>query len=112
MSKPISLALVGIGKIARDQHIPSITGNPAFRLDAAVSRHGRVNGIENFEDFDAFLKARPDVTAVSLCTPPRSPFRHGCKGDRRRPRRASGKTTGTPPSAKPRHWPRSLVPPV
>lgn len=74
MSKPISLALVGIGKIARDQHIPSIAGNPAFRLDAAVSRHGRVNGIENFEDFDAFLKARPDVTAVSLCTPPEVRF--------------------------------------
>ncbi|MCL6707747.1 Gfo/Idh/MocA family oxidoreductase [Pseudomonas sp. R2.Fl] len=70
MSKPISLALVGIGKIARDQHIPSIAGNPAFRLDAAVSRHGRVDGVENFGDFDDFLKARPDVTAVSLCTPP------------------------------------------
>lgn len=70
MSNPISLALVGIGKIARDQHIPSIAGNPAFRLDAAVSRHGRVEGVENFDDFGRFLAARPDVQAVALCTPP------------------------------------------
>ncbi|MBR0554074.1 Gfo/Idh/MocA family oxidoreductase [Ciceribacter sp. L1K23] len=72
--KPVSLALVGVGKIARDQHIPSIAGNTAFKLDAAVSRHGRIEGVENFTDFDEFLKSRPDVTAVSLCTPPEVRF--------------------------------------
>ena len=30
------LALVGIGKIARDQHIPAIAGNPDWQLEAAV----------------------------------------------------------------------------
>lgn len=74
MMKPVSLAIVGVGKIARDQHIPSIAGNPAFKLEAAVSRHGRIEGVENFTDFDEFLKARPDVTAVSLCTPPEVRF--------------------------------------
>ncbi|MBP1853032.1 Gfo/Idh/MocA family protein [Rhizobium halophytocola] len=74
MTDPISLALVGVGKIARDQHIPSIAGNDAFRLEAAVSRHGRVDDVENFTDFDEFLKARPDVKAVSLCTPPEVRF--------------------------------------
>ncbi len=74
MSKRISLALVGIGKIARDQHIPSIAGGEDFELAAAVSRHGKIDGVENFEDFDTFLKARPDVHAVSLCTPPEVRF--------------------------------------
>lgn len=66
----IPVALVGIGKIARDQHIPSINGGDDFTIQAAVSRNGKVENVENYEDFDAFLAARPDVVAVSLCTPP------------------------------------------
>ena len=27
------VGLVGVGKIARDQHLPAIAGNPAFRID-------------------------------------------------------------------------------
>ncbi len=74
MTKRIPLALVGVGKIARDQHIPSIAGGMDFELAAAVSRHGKVDGVENFESFETFLAARPDVTAVSLCTPPEVRF--------------------------------------
>lgn len=74
MTKRIPLALVGVGKIARDQHIPSIAGGPDFELAVAVSRHGKVDGVENFENFDAFLAARPDVKVVSLCTPPEVRF--------------------------------------
>lgn len=74
MTKRIPLALVGVGKIARDQHIPSIARGPDFELAAAVSRHGKVDGVENFENFDAFLAARPDVKVVSLCTPPEVRF--------------------------------------
>ena len=65
----IPMALVGIGKIARDQHIPAITANPDFRLVAAVSRHGKVDGVPNFTDFDTFLAEGPQA-AVALCTPP------------------------------------------
>lgn len=74
MTKRIPLALVGVGKIARDQHIPSIAGGADFELAAAVSRHGKVDGVDNFENFDAFLTARPDVKVVSLCTPPEVRF--------------------------------------
>lgn len=70
----IPLAIAGIGKIARDQHIPSVASGEDFDLKAAVSRHGKVEGIENFEDFDAFLAKRPDIRAVSLCTPPEVRF--------------------------------------
>ena len=70
----IPLALVGVGKIARDQHLPSIAADGAFALKAAVSRHGKVDGIENFQDFDAFLASRNGIRAVSLCTPPEVRF--------------------------------------
>ncbi|NBB49949.1 Gfo/Idh/MocA family oxidoreductase [Rhizobium sp. CRIBSB] len=74
MADRIPLALVGIGKIARDQHIPSIAGGNDFVVAAGVSRHGKVEGAENFADFDAFLAARPDIKVVSLCTPPEVRF--------------------------------------
>lgn len=74
MADRIPLALVGIGKIARDQHIPSIEGGQDFVVAVGVSRHGKVEGAENFTDFDAFLAARPDIKVVSLCTPPEVRF--------------------------------------
>ncbi|MDR7030064.1 Gfo/Idh/MocA family protein [Rhizobium rosettiformans] len=74
MADRIPLALVGIGKIARDQHIPSIAGGDDFVVAAGVSRHGKVEGAQNFTDFDEFLAARPDIEVVSLCTPPEVRF--------------------------------------
>jgi len=67
---PFKIALAGIGKIARDQHVPALAASPDWELAATVSRHGSVDGIEAFADFDAMLEARPDITVVSLCMPP------------------------------------------
>lgn len=64
------LAIVGVGKIARDQHIPAISADPDFELAATVSGSGGVEGVENFASVEALLEARPDVTALSLCMPP------------------------------------------
>ena len=64
------IALVGIGKIALDQHVPALAADPDWELAATVSRHGRVEGVEAFTDFATFLEARPDVGVVSLCLPP------------------------------------------
>ena len=41
------IAIVGVGKIARDQHVPSIGRSEAFNLAATVSSHGGVKGVEN-----------------------------------------------------------------
>lgn len=68
------LCLVGIGKIARDQHVPTLRASPDFRLAATVSREGTVEGVESFRDFGAFLEARPGVGVVSLCLPPQPRF--------------------------------------
>lgn len=70
MSNPIRLALVGIGKIARDQHLPAIAADSGFELVAAVSRNGRVEGVPNFNDIGALIESGLAIDAVSLCTPP------------------------------------------
>ncbi|PZM16960.1 Gfo/Idh/MocA family protein [Rhizobium tubonense] len=67
---PINLAIVGVGKIVRDQHLPSIAANPDFKLIATASRHGTVDGIESFTAIEDMLKAVPAIDAVSLCMPP------------------------------------------
>lgn len=46
---PIRLAIVGLGKIARDQHIPAIAATPGIELVAIASLDG-----------------------IALCTPPAS----------------------------------------
>ena len=66
----MKVALVGIGKIARDQHVPAISSSAEWELAATVSRSGTIEGVESFTDFAAFLNARPDVPVVSLCMPP------------------------------------------
>ena len=66
----MKVALVGIGKIALDQHVPAIAAAPDWELAATVSRKGSVPGVEAHSDFAAFLSARPDVRVVSLTMPP------------------------------------------
>lgn len=69
------VALVGIGRIARDQHVPAIAANPAFELAATASRDAAgVDGVERFADLAALLDARPDIRCVSLCTPPQARY--------------------------------------
>ncbi|MCP6623380.1 Gfo/Idh/MocA family oxidoreductase, partial [Klebsiella pneumoniae] len=63
--------LVGMGKIAHDQHVPAIAGNPAFELVATVSRSPNgVEGVPHFHDIDELAKSDITVDAVALCTPP------------------------------------------
>jgi D-galactose 1-dehydrogenase len=66
----IKIAIVGLGKIARDQHVPSLHSSDAFELVAVASSHGKVDGVPNFSDIETLLRATPEVTAVVLCTTP------------------------------------------
>ena len=68
---PIRIAVIGIGKIARDQHLPAIAADPAFHLVAAVSRNASVDGVANFPDIAALIASGIGVDAVSIATPPR-----------------------------------------
>jgi predicted dehydrogenase len=66
--KPIRIAIIGYGKIAEDQHVPSIRGNPRFELVATSSRSGQ--GVEKtYTDWRELIKTEP-LDAVSITTPP------------------------------------------
>jgi len=68
---PIRIAIVGMGKIAHDQHLPSIAGNPDFVLAATVSSRGEaVGGLPHFRTLDELLASDVAIDAVALCTPP------------------------------------------
>lgn len=66
----IKIAIVGLGKIARDQHIPSLLLSDAFELIAVASPHHQLDGMPSFGDLAALLQALPEVEAVALCTTP------------------------------------------
>ena len=68
--KKIRVALVGMGKIARDQHVPALAANAAFDLCGVASPNHRLEGVPNFGDIESLLTALPDVDAVAVCTPP------------------------------------------
>ena len=70
MPAPQKVALVGIGKIAQDQHVPALAASPDWQLAATVSRTGTVSGVASFTDMSAMLAACPEVTMVSLALPP------------------------------------------
>jgi len=66
----IKLGIVGVGKIATDQHLPAIAANGDFQLLASASRHATVAGLPGFASIDAMLAQHPEIAAVALCMPP------------------------------------------
>jgi D-galactose 1-dehydrogenase len=69
---PIRIAIVGYGKIARDQHVPSIAADPRFVLAAVVSPRAPADaGVPVFPSHEAMLEAMgQELDAVAVCTPP------------------------------------------
>ncbi|HEY1608800.1 MAG TPA: Gfo/Idh/MocA family oxidoreductase [Paraburkholderia sp.] len=70
MNAPYQLGMVGVGKIARDQHLPAIAGNAGFALVAAASRNAQVDNVRNYTHIDAMLAAEAGLDAVTLCATP------------------------------------------
>jgi L-arabinose 1- dehydrogenase len=70
----IKIAIVGFGKIARDQHVPALAANPSFDLAAVASPNNRLDGKPSYPDLAALLQAERGVSAVSLCTTPQVRF--------------------------------------
>lgn len=66
------LGLIGLGKIAHDQHLPAIKANPAFELVAVASQRGMtVGGVPHaFKSWEEMLQRLPDLDAVAIATPP------------------------------------------
>ena len=68
----IRIAIVGYGKIARDQHVPSIAADPGFELVAVASRSGDPGiGVPWFAHAsELFARMNGRLDAVAICTPP------------------------------------------
>jgi predicted dehydrogenase len=67
--KPLKIAILGFGKIAEDQHVPSIRGNSRFELVATSSRSGQ--GVEPvFTDWRELIRSVDGLEAVAITTPP------------------------------------------
>ena len=66
---PIRIAIIGFGKIAEDQHVPSISTSGRFQLVATSSRSGQ--GVEPvFKDWRDLLHGVEALEAVAITTPP------------------------------------------
>lgn len=65
------IGIIGLGKIAQDQHLPVIKANPDFQLLAVSSQRGLTHedAKYTFQDYRELLKI-PEIEAVSICTPP------------------------------------------
>lgn len=74
MSPPIRVALVGHGKIARDQHLPAISASADFECVAIVDPVVQGAGQAWFADVDALLASGLAFDAAVLCQPPQARF--------------------------------------
>ena len=67
--RPIRIAILGFGKIAADQHVPAIQGNPRLELVASSSRSGQ--GVaQTFTDWRELIRSVEGLEAVAITTPP------------------------------------------
>ena len=73
---PLRIGIVGLGKIAIDQHLPAIDADPHFTLAATVDRSGKRAGV-NFTSHAAML-AGARLDAVAITTPPGPRYAIAC----------------------------------
>jgi D-galactose 1-dehydrogenase len=66
----LRVAIVGFGKIARDQHVPAIAATDGVTLAAVASRNARLPDVPHFTTLEELLRHGPPIDAVALCTPP------------------------------------------
>ncbi len=78
----VRIAIVGLGKIANDQHIPAILASDAFDFVAGASREGSYPGIAMFRDIDELLASDVAFDAIAMCQPPQVRFDAAAKATR------------------------------
>jgi len=65
------IAIIGLGKIAQDQHLPVVDKSDAFELVAVTSQRGLGHGdVPTFRTPAEMYAAIPSIEAVAICTPP------------------------------------------
>ena len=76
----LRIAIIGYGKIAQDQHLPAIRGNPDYELVAVATRQADPGlGVPWFRTPEALFADMADrLDAVAICTPPTVRHAIGC----------------------------------
>src|SRR4051794_13862012 len=59
--RSIRLAIVGLGKIARDQHVPAIARTNGVELAAVASRNASLDNVAHFPTLDTLLREAPNI---------------------------------------------------
>jgi len=72
--QPVRVGIIGLGKIALEEHVPALQANDAFSLVAAASTKTTLSGIPVFPSAEAMLDAVPEIDAVAVCTPPQAHY--------------------------------------
>src|SRR5689334_7882016 len=67
--EPTRIGVIGLGKIARDQHLPAIAADPGFQLTATVDRSAPASP-SNFKSHADMLQQSSQLDAVAITTPP------------------------------------------
>ena len=66
----LRVAIVGFGKIARDQHVAAIAATDGVTLVAIADPHTSLPDLPHFATLEALLREGPPIDAVAVCTPP------------------------------------------
>jgi D-galactose 1-dehydrogenase len=72
--QPIRVGIVGLGKIALEEHVPALKANAAFELVACASAKAKLADVASFASLEAMLDGCPAIEAVAICTPPQAHF--------------------------------------
>ena len=67
----IELGIVGVGAIAHKQHKAAVDAHAGFSLAASASHDGAFDGVPAYREMSEMLAAHPEISAVTLCVPPR-----------------------------------------
>jgi D-galactose 1-dehydrogenase len=67
---PLRVAIVGFGKIARDQHVPALAATEGVELVAVASPNASLAGVPHVSTLEQLLREGPAIDAVAICTPP------------------------------------------
>ncbi|HVY63530.1 MAG TPA: Gfo/Idh/MocA family oxidoreductase [Gammaproteobacteria bacterium] len=71
---PLTLGIVGFGKIAREQHVPAIRADRRFVLHSIADTAGGAAPARKYATVEALLAADDAPAAVAICTPPQARY--------------------------------------
>ena len=70
----IRIGIVGLGKIALEEHVPALRANADFEIAACVSNCDRFEGLPCFSSVEEMFGNGPPLDAVAVCTPPQAHY--------------------------------------